>query len=258
MGPNYLFTAPEGALVPGKSVIETLIDNNSELWDQFINNRFCMEGFTRSGSEFNKIFISYYLQDFHFLLGYASGRPYKYLEYEPALGADMTAGTRMNILKDMHKDFAKGLRYAEAMVKNHANMGLTESQFYNVLPCELIVEWNLWQQELARTEDIFTNHVRRLACNYGWYKIAENLQTKYGERVNKNTCFYHAWFVECIGNKDAAYDLIKTLDIKRSGYENEDDWAIWNRVFKESLQFEIKFFDLALKRELIPFIPPPN
>ncbi|KAG7439712.1 uncharacterized protein BT62DRAFT_1013596 [Guyanagaster necrorhizus] len=217
------------------TLIEELIAENEEVWNNFLTNEFCTLGYKTPASDFDDTY-----RDYLYLIEYVRFVHYRDLQ-EPSAHTKEGLVNLLGSVSD-NVDYVEG-NYETCITPTPNGIGIPEEELLNEKPSPALLGYTSWEQLSGITDDSFSNFVRAIPCVYGWNKIAEKLQSE-GDG-EQGTLFYKSWFQ---ANLDDSYasTLSEYLEANHSTYDSPGNKDKWSVAFHEACQFETALFAAGL------------
>jgi len=218
--------------------VDEMIKENQEIWDKMINNEFCLQ--LAKGTADIVSFRWYMVQDM------------LYLKNNVAFKIGFIAkGDWASITTAFTTDFerlTKSVRYVDGQIATCTGaLGIRPEVVHGAVPAPHVKAYCDYLMNSLDTEDWFSLHVMMLPCLVGYNDIGN----KYIENpiTDKDSIYYKHWISQNVGNSSPGR-YRAWLNAHLAAYDSPAARINWKRLFRQSCEMEIGFWELCLTNKL--------
>ncbi|KZT25511.1 heme oxygenase-like protein [Neolentinus lepideus HHB14362 ss-1] len=212
--------------------VQELIDANKDLWEQLVNNEFCAK--MAAGTASLDGFRYYMIQDTLYLQNYVR---YKLGLFQKAQNWDDLSQAATSIKNDV--DFAN-----DQLTVCVEKLGVPKDIVLGTAMNHDMMDYTMFEDQEALTDDWFSLHVVLLPCLVGYYKIAKKLDED--TATLKNTVFYDIWISGNLDDSSAkkSRDFCNT---NAAQWQSPIQKQKWTSLFRHACEMEIKAFHIGVQ-----------
>ncbi|KAK0727625.1 hypothetical protein B0T26DRAFT_868878 [Lasiosphaeria miniovina] len=221
-------------VVEDGTLIFKLIQQNKDLYNKFLNNRFC-KGMAY-GTLPSSTYDEFAKQDYLYLLDDVK---FKALRF-----SKLNSRTSFSFLQVQADKIASAVKYAGEWKQTCIDdLGIPPAAMGDIEPSAAEIGYASFLRSETALDDYLSLYIITIPCVYGWGQIAKMLDQD--PKTDKSSSFYKTWIQP---NLDEQYgkQLSQFIEANRPLYASTVNDVEWNDLFRTALKFEIGLFDSVL------------